>query len=95
MSSFLNVLGKLFATTGTGNPHFPNIREYNSSLRYYNSSCVAGMLGGERVEAALMDDCSIGGQQGVVGEFASDIEEGIPYITGNVLWAAYQEYIQI
>merc|ERR1719402_1727449 len=27
---------------------------------------------------------------GVVGEFDNDIEEGIPYVTGNMLWAFYQ-----
>ena len=30
------------------------------------------------------------GKDGMVGEFDDDIEEGIPYITGNVLWAVYQ-----
>jgi len=33
--------------------------------------------------------CGIG-KTGEVGEFDSDLEEGVPYITGNILWAVYQ-----
>ena len=43
----------------------------------------------DTVEARLIGDCAIG-SDGVVGEFDDDIEEGIPYITGNILWAVYQ-----
>ena len=41
------------------------------------------------VEAKLIGSCAMG-KDGTVGEFDDDIEEGIPYITGNVLWALYQ-----
>merc|ERR1712211_74934 len=30
------------------------------------------------------------GKNDMVGEFDSDIEEGVPYVTGNILWAVYQ-----
>ena len=43
----------------------------------------------DTVEAKVIKNCAIG-RDGVVGEFDDDIEEGIPYITGNVLWAVYQ-----
>ena len=46
-------------------------------------------LQGDTVEAKVIGNCAIG-RDGVVGEFDDDIEEGIPYITGNVLWAVYQ-----
>ncbi len=36
---------------------------------------------GETVEAGEVGSCAMG-RSGVVGEFDSDIEEGIPYITG-------------
>ena len=37
---------KLFywAMIRTGNPHFPNIREYNQTLRFYNATCVSGLI---------------------------------------------------
>ncbi|XP_023347417.1 uncharacterized protein LOC111716207 [Eurytemora carolleeae] len=37
---------KLFYWTmiRTGNPHFPNIRDFNASLQSYNSSCVANII---------------------------------------------------
>jgi len=75
----------------TGNPHFPNIREFNATLRQYNSSCIGQHLEGESeaVEAKVIGQCAIG-RDGVVGEFDDDIEEGIPYVTGNILWAVYQ-----
>jgi len=73
----------------TGNPHFPNIREFNNTLHYYNSSCIENHLQEDTVEAKIIGNCAIG-RDGVVGEFDDDIEEGIPYITGNVLWAVYQ-----
>jgi len=73
----------------TGNPHFPNIREFNNTLHYYNSTCIGNVLTEETVEAKIIGNCAIG-RDGVVGEFDDDIEEGIPYITGNVLWAVYQ-----
>ena len=28
----------------TGNPHFPNIREFNNTLHYYNSTCIENVL---------------------------------------------------
>ena len=28
----------------TGNPHFPNIREFNSTLNFYNTSCIGNNL---------------------------------------------------
>ena len=28
----------------TGNPHFPNIREFEQTLRFYNSSCIGDLL---------------------------------------------------
>ena len=28
----------------TGNPHFPNIREFNNTLHYYNSTCIGNVL---------------------------------------------------
>ena len=28
----------------TGNPHFPNIREFNSTLNFYNTSCIGNIL---------------------------------------------------
>ena len=46
-------------------------------------------LQNETVEANLIGSCALG-KDGMVGEFDDDIEEGIPYITGNVLWAVYQ-----
>jgi len=73
----------------TGNPHFPNIREFNNTLHFYNSTCIGHFLQEETVEAKVIGNCAIG-RDGVVGEFDDDIEEGIPYITGNVLWAVYQ-----
>lgn len=84
---------KLFYWTliRTGNPHFPNIRSYDSTLHFYNSSCLGAAIQereGE-VEAASVAGCALG-RNGVVGEFDSDIEEGVPYITGNILWAVYQ-----
>jgi len=82
---------KLFYWTliRTGNPHFPNIREYNSTLHYYNATCLSTHLQGDRVEASEVADCALG-KDGMVGEFDDDIEEGVPYITGNILWAVYQ-----
>jgi hypothetical protein len=38
---------------------------------------------GETVEAGEVGSCAMG-RSGVVGEFDSDIEEGIPYITGSL-----------
>jgi len=73
----------------TGNPHFPNIREYEQTLHYYNSTCIGDLLQDDTVEAKLISNCAMG-KDGMVGEFDDDIEEGIPYITGNVLWAVYQ-----
>ena len=96
----------------TGNPHFPNIRQFDQTLHYYNSTCIGQMIGvsgdwrggglvninhlqtvqdiGEKmVEAKLISTCAMG-RDGMVGEFDDDIEEGIPYITGNILWALYQ-----
>ena len=29
----------------TGNPHFPNIREYEETLHYYNTTCIGNLLG--------------------------------------------------
>ena len=29
----------------TGNPHFPNIREFDQTLHYYNSTCIGQMIG--------------------------------------------------
>lgn len=78
----------------TGNPHFPNIRQFNESLRFYNSSCLSTLLQDEKVEAGDVRQCGIG-QDGIVGEFDKDIEEGVPYITGNVLWAVYQFVVVI
>ena len=46
-------------------------------------------LQNDTVEANLIGSCALG-KDGMVGEFDDDIEEGIPYITGNVLWALYQ-----
>jgi len=83
---------KLFYWTliRTGNPHFPNIREFNSTLHYYNATCLSSSLdGGDRVPASSVAGCALG-KDGMVGEFDSDIEEGVPYITGNILWAVYQ-----
>jgi hypothetical protein len=82
---------KLFYWTliRTGNPHFPNIREFNSTLHYYNATCLSPLLQSDRVEASYVDECALG-KDGMVGEFDSDIEEGVPYITGNILWAVYQ-----
>ena len=57
---------------------------YNPSLTYHSYK-----LQEETVEAKIIGNCAIG-RDGVVGEFDDDIEEGIPYITGNVLWAVYQ-----
>jgi len=37
----------------------------------------------ETIEAAEVGSCAMG-RSGVVGEFDSDIEEGIPYVTGIV-----------
>ena len=37
----------------------------------------------------MIGQCKMG-KDGMVGEFDDDIEEGIPYITGNILWAVYQ-----
>ena len=28
----------------TGNPHFPNIREYEQTLRFYNSTCIGDLV---------------------------------------------------
>jgi len=84
---------KLFYWTliRTGNPHFPNIRAFNSTLHFYNSSCLDASLtaGEDRVAAAAVKGCALG-RDDMVGEFDSDIEEGVPYITGNILWAVYQ-----
>ena len=41
------------------------------------------------VQAKIIGGCAMG-RDGMVGEFDDDIEEGIPYITGNILWAVYQ-----
>jgi len=77
----------------TGNPHFPNIREFEKTLHLYNSTCIGDILNGDNsedtVEATLIGQCKMG-KDGMVGEFDDDIEEGIPYITGNILWAVYQ-----
>lgn len=82
---------KLFYWTliRTGNPHFPNIREFNSTLHYYNATCLTSFLQDDRVAASSVAECALG-KDGMVGEFDSDIEEGVPYITGNILWAVYQ-----
>jgi hypothetical protein len=40
---------------------------------------------GETVEAGEVGSCAMG-RSGVVGEFDSDIEEGIPYITGSLFY---------
>ena len=29
----------------TGNPHFPNIRQFDQTLHYYNSTCIGQMIG--------------------------------------------------
>merc|ERR1712213_283374 len=44
----------------TGNPHFPNIREFNNTLHYYNSSCIGSYLQEETVEAKFIGNCAIG-----------------------------------
>jgi len=84
---------KLFYWTliRTGNPHFPNIRSYNATLHFYNSTCLDGYIkgGASLVAAERVDECAIG-KNDMVGEFDSDIEEGVPYVTGNILWAVYQ-----
>jgi transient receptor potential cation channel subfamily C protein 6 len=82
---------KLFywALIRTGNPHFPNIREFNATIQYFNSSCLSTISGEGTVAAADVGSCAIG-RNDQVGEFDTDIEEGIPYITGNALWAFYQ-----
>merc|ERR1719173_44527 len=84
---------KLFYWTliRTGNPHFPNIRSYNATLHFYNSTCLDGFIkgGASLVAAESVDECAIG-KNDMVGEFDSDIEEGVPYVTGNILWAVYQ-----
>ena len=113
-------------TCRTGNPHFPNIREFNSTLHFYNSTCLGSLLQVSpsplslslslsvpapslssqsrslslsvpvsqsqsqfsatshlcpqsplgRVEASFVADCAMG-KDGIVGEFDSDIEEGV------------------
>lgn len=82
---------KLFfwALIRTGNPHFPNIRQLNATARFFNGSCLQGFTEDAFVPAADVGSCAIG-HVGIVGEFDNDIEEGIPYVTGNMLWAFYQ-----
>jgi len=84
---------KLFYWTmiRTGNPHFPNIRDIDNSFTGYNSSCILDTLKGvgSKLEKGLVTGCAIG-LSGEVGEFEPSLEEGVPYITGNVLWAFYQ-----
>jgi hypothetical protein len=47
---------------------------------------------GETVEAGEVGSCAMG-RSGVVGEFDSDIEEGIPYITGILLYFVFCYFV--
>merc|ERR1719402_244724 len=81
---------KLFywALIRTGNPHFPNIREFNATIHYFNTTCLQtglATVGGDTITSDVVQECAIGSND-LVGEFDTDIEEGIPYITGNALW---------
>jgi len=94
-SSFFNnhkMAFKLFfwALIRTGNPHFPNIRQYDNAARFFNGSCLQEFSqNSSTVPATDVGSCAMG-RVGMVGEFDNDIEEGIPYVTGNMLWAFYQ-----
>merc|ERR1719348_2395578 len=82
----------------TGNPHFPNIRQYNQSMRFYSTSCLSNLASAfteeDKVDAEEIKLCGLG-KEGMVGEFDKDLEEGVPYITGSVLWAVYQFLVVI
>lgn len=80
---------KLFfwAMIRTGNPQFADIRVENTS-RTFNASCLETLINRHRDEGSIhpseVNMCS----SGHPGD--SPIEEGIPYIAGNTLWAVYQ-----
>jgi len=82
---------KLFfwAMIRTGNPQFADIRVYNESL-VYNASCLEGVIdksaasGAELVNPDAIKACGTGYDD------TRQIEEEIPYVSGNIVWAVYQ-----
>jgi len=91
---------KLFfwAMIRTGNPQFADIRVFNSSS-VYDAGCLGGVLSRYQLEgggAAAVDSsidpdeiraCSSSNSG---SGFEGEIEEEIPYVAGNMLWAVYQ-----
>eukprot|EP00095_Tigriopus_kingsejongensis_P000985 maker-scaffold39_size501901-snap-gene-2.9 protein:Tk00985 transcript:maker-scaffold39_size501901-snap-gene-2.9-mRNA-1 annotation:"short transient receptor potential channel 5" len=80
---------KLFfwAMIRTGNPQYADILVYNST-KFYNSTCLQSLIStvvptSGMVQPDDVESCSTGQAKG-------EIEEGIPYIAGNTLWAFYQ-----
>ena len=41
---FKGSIVKIIVFYRTGNPHFPNIRSYNATLHFYNSTCLDGYI---------------------------------------------------
>lgn len=72
----------------TGNPHFADIRVHNAT-KAYNASCLGDLtaVGGE-IPYSDVNACG-------KGLHSEEIEEGIPYIAGNTLWAVYQFIVVI
>lgn len=76
---------KLFfwAMIRTGNPQYADIKVFNATAMY-NSSCLQSVVGdGSLIASEKVSKCA-------QGSFGNEIEEGIPYIAGNTLWALYQ-----
>ncbi|XP_059082516.1 short transient receptor potential channel 5-like isoform X3 [Tigriopus californicus] len=80
---------KLFfwAMIRTGNPQYADILVYNST-KTFNTTCLQSLVSGvmslsENLSPSEVEACSTGFAKG-------EIEEGIPYIAGNTLWAFYQ-----
>lgn len=96
---------KLFfwAMIRTGNPQFADILVHNTS-NVYNTTCLKTALDSKdssilndgfildqnytgnnwEIDETIITKCAIGGHNG------EQVEEGIPYVAGNTLWAVYQ-----